>query len=152
MSWTVGPVGPVLGEAAETLRPHAESEGFSLQVEVEPGLPAVRFDRDALLQVLFNLVDNAMKYARQANSRTVVLAARYDDGRVVVAVRDFLKRIFEPFYRSENELTRSAKGTGIGLALVKELAESMDAAVRGANPSDGGFRVDLSFAPERGAA
>jgi signal transduction histidine kinase len=160
MSWTVGPVGPVLGEAAETLRPHAESEGFSLQVEVEPGLPAVRFDRDALLQVLFNLVDNAMKYARQASSRTVVLAARNEDGRVVVAVRDFgpgvpprhLKRIFEPFYRSENELTRSAKGTGIGLALVKELAESMGAGVRGTNPSDGGFRVDLFFAPERGAA
>jgi signal transduction histidine kinase len=160
MSWTVGPVGPVLGEAAETLRPHAESEGFSLQVEVEPGLPAVRFDRDALLQVLFNLVDNAMKYARQASSRTVVLAARNEDGRVVVAVRDFgpgvpprhLKRIFEPFYRSENELTRSAKGTGIGLALVKELAESMGAGVRGTNPSDGGFRVDLSFAPERGVA
>jgi signal transduction histidine kinase len=160
MSWTVGPVGPVLGEAAETLRPHAEREGFSLRVEVEPGLPAVRFDRDALVQVIFNLVDNAMKYARQASSRTVVLAARREDGRVVVAVRDFgpgvpprhLKRIFEPFYRSENELTRSASGTGIGLALVKELAESMGAGVRGANPADGGFRVDLSFAPERGAA
>jgi len=160
MSWTVGPVGPVLGEAAETLRPHAEREGFSLRVEVEPGLPAVRFDRDALIQVIFNLVDNAMKYARQASSRTVVLAARREDGRVVVAVRDFgpgvpprhLKRIFEPFYRSENELTRSASGTGIGLALVKELAESMGAGVRGANPADGGFRVDLSFAAERGAA
>jgi len=160
MSWTVGSVGPVLGEAAETLRPHAEREGFSLRVEVERGLPAVRFDRDALLQVLFNLVDNAMKYARQSSTRTVVLTARTEDARVVVGVRDFgpgvpprhLKRIFEPFYRSENELTRSAKGTGIGLALVKELAESMGAGVRGANPSDGGFRVDLSFAPERNAA
>lgn len=158
MSWTVGSVGPVLDEAAEKLRAHAANEGFRLEVQTEAGLPAVRFDRDALLQVIFNLVDNAMKYARDADSKVVVVEAHVRDGRVIVSVRDFgpgvpgrhVARIFEPFYRPEDELTRSTKGTGIGLALVKDLAERMGAAVTGVNESGGGFRVCLAFHPADG--
>jgi signal transduction histidine kinase len=74
-----------------------------------------------------------------------------------VAVRDFgpgvgaqhLASIFEPFYRGEDELVRSTQGTGIGLALVRELAARMGASVSGANAQGGGFRVSLAF---RGAA
>jgi signal transduction histidine kinase len=149
----VGMVGPVLEDAAEKLAPHAAREGFSLAVLVADDLPAVRFDRDALLQVLFNLVDNAMKYAKASERRTVELEARREGEAVTVAVRDFgpgvarahLERVFEPFYRGESELTRTTKGTGIGLALVKELAERMGAAVSGANADGGGFRVRLAF-------
>jgi signal transduction histidine kinase len=149
----VGMVGPVLADAAEKLAPHAAREGFTLAVSVADDLPAVRFDRDALLQVLFNLVDNAMKYAKSSSDRTVELEARRDGEAVTVAVRDFgpgvarahLERVFEPFYRGESELTRTAKGTGIGLALVKELAERMGAAVSGANADGGGFRVRVAF-------
>ena len=149
----VGPVGPVLEEAAEKLRAHAEREGFGLRVRVAPNLAAVGFDRDALLQVLFNLVDNAMKYARGAERREVEIAATEADGSVWVAVRDYgpgvaraqLEQVFEPFYRGGDELTRSTKGTGIGLALVKELSERMGASVSGANASDGGFEVRLGF-------
>jgi signal transduction histidine kinase len=150
---SVGMIGPVLADAAEKLAPHAAREGFSLAVRVADDLPAVRFDRDALLQVLFNLVDNAMKYAKAAERRTVELEARRDGDAVVVVVRDFgpgvarpqLERVFEPFYRGESELTRTTKGTGIGLALVKELGERMGAAVSGANADGGGFRVRLAF-------
>jgi signal transduction histidine kinase len=149
----VGMVGPVLEDAAEKLAPHAASLGFALAVRVASDLPAVRFDRDALLQVLFNLVDNAMKYAKSSNRRTVELEARREGDAVLVAVRDFgpgvarahLERVFEPFYRGESELTRTTKGTGIGLALVKELAERMGAVVSGANADGGGFRVRLAF-------
>jgi signal transduction histidine kinase len=113
----------------------------------------VRYDRDALVQVLFNLVDNAMKYAASAANRRVVIEARRGDGGVELSVRDYgpgvsgrhLSRIFEPFYRGEDERVRSTKGTGIGLALVRDLAERMGAAVRGANAEGGGFRVCLAF-------
>ena len=149
----VGAVGPVLGEGVEKLRAHAAREGFELVVEVDDALPAVRFDRDALLQVLYNLVDNAMKYARSAGDKKIVIEAREERGAVRVAVRDFgpgvargqLEHLFEPFYRAESELTRHTKGTGIGLALVKELAERMGAIVSGANAEGGGFRVGLVF-------
>jgi signal transduction histidine kinase len=61
-----------------------------------------------------------------------------------------LKRIFEPFYRGESELTRRTKGTGLGLALVRSLVEQMGARVTGRNAPHGGFEVRISFAPARG--
>ena len=158
MNWSVGSVEPVVREAAEKLRAHAEHEGFALEVAIEPELPPVRYDRDALLQVLFNLVDNAMKYGGASDTRRVVIEASRHEGGVQLAVRDFgpgvsgrhLARIFEPFYRGEDELTRSAKGTGIGLALVRDLSERMGAAVRGTNVPDGGFRVCVAFEAAQG--
>jgi signal transduction histidine kinase len=150
-----GPLGPVVIEAAELLRPHALEGGFELDVVIDPDLPSVRFDRDAVIQVVFNLVDNAFKYARDSGDRRVTIrCAREGDG-VVVAVRDrghgvaakHLSRIFEPFYRGESELTRTAKGTGIGLALVRGLADTMGAAVSSRNLPDGGFEVALRFHP-----
>jgi signal transduction histidine kinase len=148
-----GDVAPVLEEALAKLRSHASRQGFELVLEADPSLPPVLFDRDALLQVLFNLVDNAMKYARGADARTVRIEARRAGEGVEVAVRDFgpgvaarhLARIFEPFYRGEDELVRSTQGTGIGLALVRELAARMGASVVGANAPEGGFRVSLAF-------
>jgi len=149
----IGALGPVLEEVVEKLRPHVQATGFELQLEIESDLPSVRFDRDALLQVLFNLVDNALKYARASVDKRIVLEAQLADGGVELAVRDFgpgvdkrhLSRVFEPFYRGEDELTRTTKGTGIGLALVKELTDHMGAAARCANTPDGGFRVAISF-------
>ena len=139
------------------MRPHVEGEGFSLMVAVEEKLPPVRFDRDAVLQVLFNLVDNALKYARSASKHEVTITCLHDAEGVALSVRDFgpgvprrhHARIFEAFYRGENELTRSAKGSGIGLALVKELSEAMGAGLQSGNAEGGGFRVSLRFAQAR---
>jgi signal transduction histidine kinase len=58
-----------------------------------------------------------------------------------------LRQIFEPFYRGENELTRRSKGTGLGLALVRGLAQRMGARVDGRNVPDGGFEVAIVFPP-----
>lgn len=147
MTLVVGAIGPVLEEAATMLRPHVAQAGLALRVEVAPGLPAVRFERDALLQIVFNLVDNAVKYA--AGGEIVLAASARDDGSVAVRVRDHgpgvprehLARVFEPFHRGERELTRRTKGTGIGLALVKGLGEAMGGRVQGHNAPDGGFEV-----------
>ncbi len=145
----------VIEQVLEVLTPQAQSEGFRLTLDVEPDLPPVRFDRDALLQVLFNLVDNALKYARKAEHKEIVISCqRTPDGAgVSLGVRDHgpgvserhLRRIFEPFYRGQNELTRTAKGTGIGLALVAGLVERMHGEVSGRNLDDGGFEVRVAL-------
>jgi len=153
MNLVAGAIGPVIAESAALLEPHAREQGFAIEVKVAPDLPAVRFDRDALLQVIFNLVDNALKYARNANDRVIRLDARQVGDSVVLSVRDrgpgvpadHLPKIFEPFYRGQKEMTRTAKGTGIGLALVKGLCERMGAVVMGRNGRDGGFEVLLTF-------
>ncbi len=148
-----GAVGPVVREAAEVLRAHVEGQGFELRVDVAADLPPVRFEPDALMQVLCNLIDNAVKYGRDASTKSIALRAWREGGTVCVAVRDrgpgvaprHLGRIFEPFYRGESELTRRNKGTGIGLALVRGLAEQMGARVSGHNVADGGFEVVVAF-------
>ncbi len=155
MALVVGSIAPVVQEVTGLLRPHVQAQGFELDVEVGADLPPVRFERDALMQVLWNLVDNALKYARGASPRRIVVCCRRDGVGVHVAVRDHgpgvpsrhLNKIFEPFYRGESELTRRNKGTGLGLALVRGLAERMGARVSGGNVGDGGFEVDIVFRP-----
>ena len=154
---TTGNVEAVVREAVELVRPHVEAEGFALRVESDGALPAVRFERDALLQVLFNLIDNAVKYARDGAERWVVVRTGAADGGVRLTVRDsgpgvparHLAHVFEPFYRGERELTRRHKGTGLGLALVRGLVERMGAEVRGRNVDGGGFEVTIDFPSSR---
>jgi signal transduction histidine kinase len=151
LNMTVGDVAPLIEEVVGVLGPHAEQEGFVLQAEVEPGLPSVRYDRDALLQVLFNLVDNAIKYSRDATKKEIKISCRKERDGLLLSVADHgpgvppqhMKGIFQPFYRAENELTRSSKGTGIGLALVRGLVERMGGSVRGENVRTGGFVVQV---------
>jgi signal transduction histidine kinase len=148
-----GTLAPVVREVAELLRPHVEEQGFELALDVDDDLPTVRFERDALMQVLWNLVDNAVKYARDATSKRIALVCHEQDRGVAVSVRDFgpgvatrhLNRVFDSFYRGENELTRRSKGTGLGLALVRGLSERMGATVHASNPPQGGFEVRILF-------
>ena len=148
-----GPVGPIVQEVAELVRPHVEEAGFRLRVDLEPDLPPVRFERDALKQVLFNLVDNSVKYANGAAVKEITLRCRRSADGFALAVSDngpgvsaaHIDRIFDPFYREENELTRRTKGTGLGLALVRGLLEEMGARVTGRNVPEGGFEVEILF-------
>jgi len=148
-----GPLLPVLEEARDVVTPHAAGEGFAIELDVAADLPDAIYDRDALLQVLFNLIDNAVKYSKSAQTREILLRARRKDDVVEISVSDrgpgvseaHLKHVFEPFYRAEAELTRRSRGTGIGLALVRGLIESMGGSVRGENGADGGFVVRLTL-------
>jgi signal transduction histidine kinase len=88
----------------------------------------VRADHDRLLQVLINLVDNAVKYTPPGGAVTVQ-ARRTGDGRVALSVSDTgigipradLPRITERFYRVDKARSRELGGTGLGLAIVKHL-------------------------------
>ncbi len=145
---------PVLTRSLEVLTPHARAQDCAIEVESSPDLPMVLLEPDALEQILFNLVDNALKYSAGARDRQIEVSARQVQDRVELRVRDHgpgvpsdhLARIFEPFYRGEHELTRTTQGTGIGLALVAALAERTHARVSGRNHPDGGFEVCLSLA------
>jgi signal transduction histidine kinase len=150
----LGDISALVRQTLDVLRPHVEREGFVLEIEVQGPLPNVYFEPDALRQILFNLIDNALKYSREASERriTVRLEARLPD-RVLLLVRDrgpgvqepHLRAIFQPFFRAEHELTRKTQGTGIGLSLVKGLVERMGGKVHGANANPGfEIRVELA--------
>jgi signal transduction histidine kinase len=152
-----GSMGSVIEDVTRILATHAKDQGFELTCQVEKNLPPVQYERDALAQILFNLVDNALKYAAEASEKVVEVHCQSRRGGVDVRVRDFgpgvsrehRSHIFEAFYRGETELTRKCKGTGIGLALVKGLAEKMGARVSAENCDQGGFSVSVHFPTER---
>ena len=115
----------------------------------------VHTDPDAVEQILFNLVDNACKYAATAETKIVEVEAHRTPAGLTFSVRDYgpgiskeqKKKIFRLFYRSENELTRETVGTGIGLALVRELVQRMGGSVDVVNRDPGAeFRLALPVA------
>ncbi|HUJ27438.1 MAG TPA: ATP-binding protein [Myxococcales bacterium] len=100
------------------------------QTEVEPGLPPVRVDRDAMAQVVLNLLHNAVKFT--GADKRIRLRARKVAKGVAIEVEDNgpgvrqqdRKRIFERFYRGDDLLARTTEGTGLGLAICKKIVEA----------------------------
>jgi two-component system, OmpR family, phosphate regulon sensor histidine kinase PhoR len=117
----------VLGHVCDTLRPMARE----LEVELSLNAPAqmlIRGDRDELIQVFENLIENACKYG-QSGKRVDVVLEPVDVGSVEVRVSDkgpgispeHVPRLTERFYRVDIETSRAKKGTGLGLAIVKHI-------------------------------
>jgi signal transduction histidine kinase len=147
--------GAVVREVIDVMAPHLASEGFRVELEVAADLPEAQLDVDAFKQVLFNVIDNAIKYGRNGDACVLQVACTHEGGDVLVRVRDFgpgvaehqLKLVFEPFFRGQDELTRRHQGTGIGLSLVRELIGQMNGAVQGQNRNPGlEIRIALSTA------
>ena len=127
------PVEPVLREAVESLTPWAQKQGLGLAAApVPPDLPPVLADRQRLLQILNNLVSNAIK-STPPGGRITLSAERgreSHDGRALFAVRDTgcgipeqdQKRIFQEFVRVSRN-ARTCEGVGLGLAIVHELVK-----------------------------
>jgi signal transduction histidine kinase len=104
--------------------------GFKVEVHVAPDLPEVSLDADAIAQALANLVDNAIKYS--ADRKAVRVEASVAGGELALSVadegigipRDEHARIFEKFYRVGHSETQGRRGSGVGLALVRHVAEA----------------------------
>lgn len=113
-------------EAIEAFAPVAHSRRVRLAADVEDGV-AAPVDRFGLRQVLLNLLDNAVKYGPVGQTVVVELRRRGDHARISVsdrgpgiAARD-RQRIWEPFFRRERDANSAVAGSGIGLAVVREL-------------------------------
>jgi signal transduction histidine kinase len=127
----------------------AESDGAP---PAPPAAVLVRADPSAVEQILFNLVDNACKYAATASDRRIHLAAGTAGGRAVLKVCDHgpgispadARRLFRPFSKSARDAANSAPGVGLGLALSRRLAREMGGDLVLA-PADGGACFVLSL-------
>ena len=148
---TIGDLTDMLSAKVSTA---LERAGFTLSLAVPDELRAttLRVDRDAFAQIFINLVDNALKFAARAERKEIAISVRRESRAVLFCVRDYgpgvprgkMKKLFELFYRPEDELTRTTTGTGIGLGLVKQLATAMHASVDVRNCEPGAeFRLLL---------
>lgn len=146
-----------LAAALESAAPLMEAKGHRVAVDVPTGLRVVG-DPARLRQIFSNLLINAAKFTDPGGR--VDVSARASGGRVAVTVRDngagmpreLLPRVFDLFEQGLRGADRKGGGLGIGLAIVKRLAElhGGSATARSAGPGAGSeFRVDLPLAPER---
>ena len=125
----------IVGEVGKTLAMRLDADQRRLEISESPDLPMVIADRDQVLQVLHNLISNALKYGRSGTPITVTVtpepAGPSQPASVRVAVTDqgegiaaeHLPRLTERFYRVDSQRSRSMGGTGLGLAIVKHIVE-----------------------------
>ncbi len=108
-------------------------------------------DQAVVEQILFNLVDNASKYAREAADRRIHVEANLNGEFVTLTVRDhgpgmnngFLSRPMQPFGKSAQQSAESAPGVGLGLALCRRLAKQLGGKLESTNSDGGGASVVL---------
>ena len=148
----LGDLNACIQQVADMMTPFAVQSGFTLNTDLAD-LPAQAFDKDAITQIMVNLVDNAIKYAKDAQDKTLCVRTRGKDRHVILEVEDHgpgiphaqQRHIFDPFYRTETESTRQTQGTGLGLALVKRFVEAHQGSIEilNAHPTGAIFRVTL---------
>ena len=148
-------LGRLLERTESRLADRTSQAAMTLEIDVPMNLDdvLVHTDPHAVEQILFNLVDNACKYAQTATDRTIHITAAAAAGHVELRVRDhgrgiskqFAKSLFQPFSKSCEEAAVTAPGVGLGLALCKRLAREIGGSLMLENSSDAGatFRLTL---------
>lgn len=139
------PVSPAeaIDAAVMVLRDKANLKGLLLKSEVAEGDTVIQADKNRLIQILLNLVDNAIKFTE---SGSVTVRFRIENGSSVLSVQDtgigipkeHLDRVGERFYRVDAARSRELGGTGLGLAIVKHLVRAH------------GWEMSIRSEPKRG--
>ncbi len=146
---------PVVSQVVSEIDVARSDRGVRLEDDLPDDLPSIDADRERLHQVLFNLVDNAVRFTPQGGE--VVVSAHRHDGAVSISVRDtgvgisseHLPRLFERFYRVDSARSREDGGTGIGLAIARSVVEAHGGHLKAESEFGKGsvFTFDLPVAP-----
>jgi len=136
----------LIDRALETFEMQIRDSGVVLERQLADNLPLVLADRAAFIRALQNLIANALKYGAAGRWLSIRASATSENVSIVVEDRGSgisatdLPHIFEPFYRGRSVVDAQIKGSGLGLALVKQIVESHNA------------RISVESSPERGTA
>jgi signal transduction histidine kinase len=128
-------VSDIVDQAIEIFAMQIRDAGISLDKHIDPNLPPILADRSAMIRAMQNLIGNALKYGGQGNWLSVRAEAAGSD--VLISVEDRgagispvdLPHIFEPFYRAAAVVDAQIQGSGLGLALVKQIVDAHHAKI-----------------------
>jgi len=120
----------IANAAAEAVRAKFDKNNVKFNVSIDKPLPMIRADKDAMITVIVNLLDNAYKYS--GDDKSVELRVYSGDGSVCFSVKDNgigmthrqLKKAFDRFYQADSSLARRAEGAGLGLSIVKFIVDA----------------------------
>ncbi|MDX6385245.1 MAG: hypothetical protein QOK48_2818 [Blastocatellia bacterium] len=134
---------PVVAAAVDIVRPAANARGIQIEVSADEPLGPVSGDPARLQQIVWNLLSNAVKFT--SRDGWVYVSLRRSESSAELVVRDtgmgidpdFLPRVFERFRQAESPITRSHRGLGLGLAIVRHLTELHGGTVSAESPGEG---------------
>ncbi|MDP1826990.1 MAG: ATP-binding protein [Archangium sp.] len=144
-------IGKVVADVVELFAPVAHEKRLSLKATIDPGVPSrVELDGVRWRQVLTNLISNALKFTERGE---VAVRLEANAGRLVLTVKDegmgidprVMARLFRPFEQADDSTTRRFGGSGLGLALSRQLVEAMGGTLTVTSESGRGslFTVDV---------
>ena len=152
LALTEGTFEEVVAEVQAVMQAKLQQEGFILKIARE-NIGPFKYDREAMIQVLINLIENSIKFCQSAHNKEIIIRIYQAAGRINIAVSDHgpgiprhaLNKVFDDFYRVDNALARKTRGTGIGLALVKKLINLSGGRVSADNNVGGGCTITISL-------
>ena len=141
----------VVKKVIEKYQFHLKNAGFSLETALHSGLPVIQADLDAVTEALLNLIDNGIKYSK--DNKWIRIHTGQENGAVFVEIQDRgigislaeQEKIFEKFHRVSSALVHNTKGSGLGLTLVKHIADAHGGSVTVHSHPDKGSRFRITF-------
>jgi signal transduction histidine kinase len=126
------PLKPMIDNVADLLTPQLSAKNVALKQIIPTDTPPVEFDKSQFERVFINLISNAIKFTPSGGTITVSLHTNWDRQEILFDVADTgiginkenLSKIFDEFFRVDNEINMTVKGTGLGLALAKNIVEA----------------------------
>ena len=148
---------PLLLETFEFNKPRIKDSGMESYLDIPDGSIIIKTDRDALEQVILNLMDNAIKYASTGGEISLFSKAGERDVEIRIEDRGpgipdaHRNKIFEKFYRVDDSLTATKQGSGLGLSIARRILEDMGGSLSYAPRQGGGscFTVKVPMDPDK---
>jgi signal transduction histidine kinase len=133
-------------------RATVERAGFEMDVQMDDFTLDILIDPDACFQILMNITENSLKFSKDFLPKKIDFELRVFPDSLVLSIRDYgpgippseMTKVFDDFYRIENEMIRKTSGTGIGLSLVRHLCNAMNIRVEISNANPG-LKSEIRF-------
>jgi signal transduction histidine kinase len=140
-----------VNEAITTMKSQLMLHGFSYRLKLSKKKLSLRADKDAMIEILINLISNAIKFS--VRRKSIIITTRGIGNTIRLNVQDFgigiaeddRRRIFMPFERTESPLVKQIPGTGLGLALVKHICDAHGATVEVDSEPGRGTTFSITF-------